>query len=400
MCCETCVDRENEGAIVAGLGDNVMTYCTFCHVAVTRRAHHRRVPSTPPISPRTLPSDVHQHSYGGDAAGLICGYLLHARAPAQPIDGVQAAAWLREPRAGVPCDGSPPAGPFLWLHFNLSHAQALRWIERHAQMPAAFFESLNDGSHSTRIERDDDTLIGVLNDVHFDFAFEPVDFATLWIGVTPHLVITARTQPLRSVDALRTAVRDGQSPHSSAALLEQLMRTQADGLVGIVRGVTQRIDGIEDELLSNRLNHRRVRLGVMRRLLVRLQRLLAPEPAALFRLLQRPPRWISEQDTQELRNASEEFSAVLRDMQGLQERIKLLQEEIAANVQEANSRTLFVLTVVTVLALPINILTGLFGMNVGGVPLADSPMGFWAIVAVLAVFTLIAAWLALRRGRE
>jgi len=348
----------------------------------------------------TVAPDIHQHSYGGDAAGLICGYLLHADAPAQPIDGAQAAAWLRSLPPDTQPLAPPTAAPFLWLHFNLSHAQAIRWIERHADMPDAFFEALRDGSHSTRIERDDDTLIAVLNDVHFDFAFEPFDFATLWIGVTPHLVITARTQPLRSVDALRTAVRDGQSPRSSAALLELLMRTQADGLVGIVRGVTQRIDRVEDELLTNRLNHKRARLGVMRRLLVRLQRLLAPEPAALFRLLQRPPHWVCEEDAQELRDASEEFSVVLRDMQGLQERIKLLQEEIAANVQEANSRTLFVLTVVTVLALPINILTGLFGMNVGGIPLADSPHGFWAIVAVLSVFTLAAAWLALRQGGE
>ena len=85
-------------------------------------------------------------------------------------------------------------------------------------------------------------------------------------------------------------------------------------------------------------------------------------------------------DVQELRDSTEEFSVVLRDMQGLQERIKLLQEELAASVQEANSRSLFVLTVVTVLALPINILAGLLGMNVG-IPLADSEHGFgssWA----------------------
>ena len=36
----------------------------------------------------------------------------------------------------------------------------------------------------------------------------------------------------------------------------------------------------------------------------RLQRLLAPEPAALFRLLQRPPAWMAEDDAQELRDAS------------------------------------------------------------------------------------------------
>lgn len=348
----------------------------------------------------TLP----HHSYGGDSAGLVCGYLMQGSVPATPLDSAEAARWLQaHPQATPTVRGGTPravAAPFVWLHFNLAHAQALRWIQRHAQLPDAFFEALKEGSHSTRIERDDDALVGVLNDAHFDFAFEPFDIATLWICVLPHVVITARAHPLRSVDALRTAVRQGYTPRSSVALLEQLMRTQAAGLVDIVRGVTQRIDGIEDELLAGRLNHKRARLGVLRRLLVRLQRLLAPEPAALFRLLQHPPTWMGADDVQELRDSTEEFSVVLRDMQGLQERIKLLQEELAASVQEANSRSLFVLTVVTVLALPINILAGLLGMNVGGIPLADSEHGFWVIVGILVVFTAVAGWLALRGTRD
>jgi len=349
----------------------------------------------------TLP----HHSYGGDSAGLVCGYLMQGSTPAMPLDSTEAAHWLHAhgnptTPAGQGPVQRPDSAPFVWLHFNLAHAQALRWIQRHAQLPDAFFEALKEGSHSTRIERDDDALVGVLNDAHFDFAFEPFDIATLWICVLPHVVITARAHPLRSVDALRTAVRQGYTPRSSVALLEQLMRTQAAGLVDIVRGVTQRIDGIEDELLAGRLNHKRARLGVLRRLLVRLQRLLAPEPAALFRLLQHPPTWMGADDVQELRDSTEEFSVVLRDMQGLQERIKLLQEELAASVQEANSRSLFVLTVVTVLALPINILAGLLGMNVGGIPLADSEHGFWVIVGILVVFTAVAGWLALRGTRD
>jgi zinc transporter len=86
-------------------------------------------------------------------------------------------------------------------------------------------------------------------------------------------------------------------------------------------------------------------------------------------------------------------------MGALQERIKLLQEEIAANVNEDTSRSLFVLTVVTVLALPINILAGLFGMNVGGIPLADDKHGFWVLVAIVITFTVVAAWVAFRKKR-
>ena len=57
-----------------------------------------------------------------------------------------------------------------------------------------------------------------------------------------------------------------------------------------------------------------VNLGALRRVLVRLQRVLAPEPAALFRLLNRPPAWVAESDLQELRQSTEEFSAVLNDV--------------------------------------------------------------------------------------
>jgi zinc transporter len=141
-------------------------------------------------------------------------------------------------------------------------------------------------------------------------------------------------------------------------------------------------------------------LGARRRLLVRLQRLLAPEPASLFRLLQHPPGWMAAPEAQQLRDASEEFSVALRDMSSLQERIKLLQEELGAHLNERTSRSLFVLTVATVLALPINILAGLFGMNVGGVPLAGHAAGFWVVAGCVLVFTVVAGWFAFRRVRS
>ena len=290
-----------------------------------------------------------------------------------------------------------PGGAFLWLHFNLAHTSARPWLAQHAALPEAFFDALKDGLHSTRIERTDQSLIAVVNDVHFDFSFEPSDISTLWISVEQHLIVTARQRPLRSVDRLRESVKAGLRLRSPAELLEHLLRAQADVLVDIVRGVTARVDSIEDQLLANRLDHKRARLGALRRLLVRLQRLLAPEPAALFRLLQHPPHWMAELDVQALREASEEFSVVLRDMNTLQERIKLLQEEIAAQVNEGNNRSLFVLTIVTVLALPINLIAGLLGMNVGGVPLAQHAHGFWIVVAIIATFTAVAAWVAFRK---
>jgi zinc transporter len=293
-----------------------------------------------------------------------------------------------------------PSGKLLWLHFNLSQASTERWLREHTPLPPEYFEALQQGSRSTRVEQVDDALLAVVNDVLHGFAFDPSETSTLWMYITPTLLISARKKPLKSVDRLRQAVQQGASVTSTTELLTHLLRDQADVLIGIVRDTVTRVDKIEDDLLAGRLDSKRGSLGQLRRVLVRLQRLMAPEPAALFRLLQRPPAWIADDDLQDLRQSSEEFSAVLTDMASLQERIKLLQEEIAAMINERNSKSLYTLTVFTVVALPINLIAGLFGMNVAGIPLAEHPHGFWMVVALILLISGAALWRLLRNAPD
>jgi zinc transporter len=326
-----------------------------------------------------------------DPSGLVWGYWHDKEAAAVQLapEAVELAL------AGVQ-DVSDGKG-FLWLHFNLSQASTEKWLRDHAPLPPEFFEALQQGSRSTRIEHVDGGLMAVVNDVLHGFNFEPSELSTLWLWVTPGLVISARRKPLKSVDRLRHAVQNGARFQTPVELLTHLLRDQADVLIGIVRDTVTRTDKIEDDLLASRLDQKRSNLGGLRRVLVRLQRLMAPEPAALFRLLQRPPAWIAESDLQELRQSSEEFSAVLTDMASLQERIKLLQEEIAAMINEASSSSLYTLTVFTVAALPINLIAGLFGMNVAGIPLAEHEHGFWWVVLLVVSITSVLLWIINRK---
>jgi zinc transporter len=327
-------------------------------------------------------------SYGADQHGLVCGYRFSAGA-SSPVDSEAAAALLAD----------PAAPGFLWLHFNLTHAGALPWLQRHGGRSDDDVESLREGSRSSRIERSGDALLGVINDVTFDFSWDASDVATLWLWVTPRCVISARRHPLRAVDRLRAAVKHGEALTTPVALLDHLLRDQADELQHIARRAAERVDDIEDELLAGKLGAHAGELARLRRLSVRLQRLLAPEPAALLRMLANPPAWVPAHDLQSLRQASEEFAVVLRDIGALQERIKLLQEETAAQMADDNNRSLFVLTMVTVLALPINLVAGLMGMNVGGVPLSAHPHGFWWVVSLIALATLGLGTWVMRRFR-
>lgn len=395
--------------------------------------------------------DPSRLTYGADISGLVCGFHFRPGAPGRAIDADSAIAWLAqasmpirdeseesderdeeaayaeegESEAAVRSDlrawheaesaGIVPAKDaerhreeadedeepdFIWLHFHLAHAATRRWMESHLDLPDVFFESLQEGSHSTRIEQQDGALLAVMNDVMFDFDKRPAEVATLWVYTHRRLMITARSKPLRSVDRLRASVKAGEVFRAPAELLGHLLRDQADLMVQIVRQASVDVDKIEDQFLSHRPRKFRHDLGGLRRVLVRLQRTLAPEPGSLFRLLARPPAWLRAHDVQDLRESTEEFSLVLGDLAGLVERIRLLQEEIASRLDEESNRTLFTLTMVTVLALPINIIAGFFGMNVGGVPLAQNQHGFWLLVLIVASFTALAGWWAFRRRDE
>jgi Mg2+ and Co2+ transporter CorA len=165
-------------------------------------------------------------------------------------------------------------------------------MRRTLALPDEYYEARRSPTRSTRIEQVEDCLVEVVNDVLYDFTDDGSQIATLWVCARPGLVVNARLHSLRSIDRLRASVRSGECIDSPVALLAHLLRDQADVLHGIERDATVRVDRIEDGLLAGATAPARGTLGSLRRVLIRLSRLLAPEPGALFRLLNRPPSWL------------------------------------------------------------------------------------------------------------
>ncbi|QDY41414.1 CorA family divalent cation transporter [Candidatus Pantoea soli] len=328
--------------------------------------------------------------FNNEVAGLIHGYLFMPQALPQRLNAREATRLAGE---------TLPENGFLWLHINLNHARAERWVQDHFKVDDDFFDEIHSASPRTRLAQQNDALLAVLNDVTFSQEERSTQNATLWIWCCPQVIVTARYRPVGMIERMHQQIE--QLPFTAPdTLLLWLLGEQEAQLEQVVRRTSQAVDAIEERLLSAAIKANRSELGRLRRMLLRVQRLLAPEPAALFRLLNRPPKWLNREPLAELRIFTEEFSVALNDLASLMERIRLLQEEIAASLMEQSNRTLFLLTVITVLALPINIVAGFFGMNVGGIPLANNPHGFLLLVIVVLVFTLVAGWLALRRPQN
>ena len=271
------------------------------------------------MAAQTMAQNIEPTS-GPDQDGPIWGYHFVPNQPAQSITSEAAVQFLTAP-------GPPTPDEFLWLHFSLSNVASEPWLRRYLTLPDTFYESLQSDIDATHLGQDGDSLVARVHDVLFDFKFDaPV--ATTSLCVKPRVLVSAHARPWRSIDKVRKAADAGQVFRSPIEILARLSRDQASVLVDIVRKSKRQVGPMEEQLLAKRVSVSRSELGSLRRMLVRLQRLLAPEPTAFFRLLSRPPAWITEEETSELATSCREVFHRDQRHKDLVERVKQLQEEL------------------------------------------------------------------------
>lgn len=73
----------------------------------------------------------------------------------------------------------------------------------------------------------------------------------------------------------------------------------------------------------------------------------------------------------------------IEDLDAIRERAQIVKDELANGLADRMNKNLYVLSVIAAIFLPLGFLTGLLGINVGGIPGADNVSAFWVFVAGL-----------------
>jgi zinc transporter len=317
-----------------------------------------------------------------DDGGLVWGYQL---APARMLD----AASLRS---------APDHDRPTWLHFNLADVRARRWLEEDSGLGSAVVEALLEPDPRVHVQHLGTGLCAVLADLHHDFDRNPEGIGQLRIFVEGQRMISFRRHRLRTVDQIRRDLASGAvAPRTVSELFAVLLERLAASFGDVVTKLGDTIDDAEDEILAGRYQPQGKVLGSVRRNLARPRRHLNANRMALGPLRGHLPD-VLDADPSEIRQAIERMDTISQDMELVQERTRLLQEEIAARQGEATNRNLFLLSTVSAALLPITLITGIFGMNVGGLPGVNHPHGFrWVMLSILVTVSVSLALLFRRR---
>ncbi|SHF06832.1 zinc transporter [Microbulbifer donghaiensis] len=309
-------------------------------------------------------------------AGLIHAFLLDREGGGRDLDWSEVRDW--QPQHGL-----------LWLHFDYTDAEVQQWLREQSGLEPLVVDALLTEETRPRTTALGDALLIALRGVNLNPESQPEDMVSIRLWVEENRIISTRRRRLLSVNDLLERLRAGRGPVNSADLVVSLTDLLVWRMSDTVEAFEDKIDELEDCVLDASSAALRADLARLRKQTITLRRYLAPEREALSRMLQEKVTWFDEGSRIQLREVSDRLLRHIEDIDAVRERAAVTQEELLSrNSEQLNSR-MYVLSVVAAIFLPLGFLTGLLGINVGGIPGAESPGAFMVFCGLLVLAVLL-----------
>lgn len=286
---------------------------------------------------------------------------------------------------------------WIWLHLGLSDHRARRFLSDFPEIPDSGRMFLLGGESRIQIALAPDHAAGVLPDLEKDFEDQSLEPGRVAFWLNHRMLFTTRRKPVRAVQHLHDAVAGGLELENPAMALARLQGGYVEIVESRLIQLNAELDKIEDKILADRAGLDRLPLGPLRHELSRHRREFtglrsAIHRAGFARLAGETPLGAH---MAAMHQDAEDFE---RDASALQDRARLLYEEVNTRIAATTNRSLSALTVISTLLLPPTFVAGAFGMNVGGIPWAQDREGFWLVLG-FCVMLIAISYTVLRRFR-
>jgi len=292
---------------------------------------------------------------------------------------------------------APDSEQPVWLHYDYSRPDIIPSLLE-LGLPLQVVESIVRLDTRPRTAVLPEGVLIVLRGVNMNPGANPEDMVSLRLWLTRNRLVTIRQRRLFAVQDVQATFADGQGPASIPEVVVAIVERLADRISDFVDGIEEKVEAFEAGVETEDAQQIRAKVSALRRQTAQVRRFLAPQRDALDALYRDSKDLLTSNHTFAIREQTDRIARYVEDLDLVRERTLVLQEELMNRVaQEQNSR-MYVLSIVAAIFLPITFITGMFGMNVAGLPGLENPWAF-LIVAVLMV-SVTAAMLAYLRAKR
>ncbi|AIY66683.1 zinc transporter ZntB [Pseudoalteromonas piratica] len=275
-----------------------------------------------------------------------------------------------------------------WVHCDRSSNEFEQWLKE-LGLDESIIESLLATDTRPRFQQiDKHRFFLILRGVNLNPGKEPDDMLTVRLLYTPERVVTCSLQRLRAIEAVSTQMQTGKGPETLEYLVLEILNQLNSKIESVIEPIEQFIDSQDnDSFNSNEI----AEISVQNRKLLRLNRFLKPQVYALASLCKNKVTTFHEYEV-DLANQLDTLSRIVDTIDFYIAQIDVINNRISQLHSEIMNRNTYLLSIIAGIFLPLGFLTGLFGINIGGMPGVENPNAFYLFCGILTgigVFALV-----------
>ncbi|MEC3861485.1 zinc transporter ZntB [Mesobacterium sp. TK19101] len=319
-------------------------------------------------------SDIHSQA----DHPISCAFVLDGADAGQPLEGARVPDLLR-------------ADTLAWVHLRAQNPQTPDWIaENLSYLDASIVDALVAEETRPRVTRVGDGLIVILRGINMNTGQDPEDMVSVRLWVDPHRIVSLSRRRVHAVGDIAESLRLGTGPTDAADFLVRLTERLNFRIEDFWSGLEEQADMLEEEVLSDSPPEDiRPRLIELRRRAIILRRYLQPQRDAMRMLQTGYPDWLEPEDLRHLAEELDALERIVEDADAMRDRMALVRDELASQLSDRLNRNMYLLSILSALFLPLGFLTGLFGINVAGLPGASTPGAFWVFSGALVLLVAL-----------
>ncbi|MFM2481614.1 zinc transporter ZntB [Celerinatantimonas sp. YJH-8] len=291
-----------------------------------------------------------------------------------------------------------PEQGVLWVHLDCANEAGCQWLTERSGVSDVISEALLSEDTRPRISHIDEQSLVFLRGVNLAEGAEPEDMVSIRICIEQRRVISTRRRRLLSVADLIQALQEGDGPRTSSEFLVTLCHYLTLRMDAVIDDLQERMAQIEESVVEDASAEGRNELTAIRRQSIKLRRYLAPQREALVKIAFDRRSWLDPDDRPLLQESTDRLIRYIEELDAIRERAIVTQEEFTSQLSEQMNQRMYVMSLIAALFLPLGFLTGLLGVNIGGIPGTGSPFAFTLfVVFLLGISVLILIFFKIKR---
>lgn len=239
-----------------------------------------------------------------------------------------------------------------------------------------------------------DELLLIVRGVNLLKGEKPENMISVRLLATKNLIITCQKKNLASILSLVEDMEQHNAPKTTGDFIVRLNERIVFNMADVMEDIEDAAISMEEMVMDadGDDEQRKAELYNLRRQIIQLKRFLIPQRDALGKLQMEKTSWMTNKQQLRLREVSDYLLRYLEMLEAARELASVSQETLINRSNEQINSRMYLLSIIAALFLPLSFFTGLLGVNLSGIPHAESNKAFLVFVVILALVVTFQLW--------